>query len=421
MSTGLLSKRSRPRLSEITNFNTPDTPCKRPPVNFGQADVEIYHDRDVPPTPTRSSPLSKKLRSAADESDSSSDNIHAGNTSNGSITMEDCVTPSMETEMFPSLGSPITPTCGTRINAAVTPPSPPSSSPTLDEFESQYEILDTLGKGEFSQAFKVQDRSSGQISAVKRTKYPFTGVRDRLRRLEEVEILRHIGKHPNCLSLEHAWEEKGHLYIRTELCENGTLAVFLDEVVHRMGSLEADQVWKIFAEVCLGVQHIHGADVIHLDLKPANIFIGNDGRLKIGDFGLAARLPIKAGMEREGDREYIAPEILFNGNYSRACDIFSLGLILLEMASGIMLPDNGAEWQKLRVGDLSDVPMDKGTTLDESPEMRELILWMLQPAPENRPTIDQVVVQVPKVQAAVQEIKRGEHALKRVVSKAAAA
>jgi mitosis inhibitor protein kinase SWE1 len=103
------------------------------------------------------------------------------------------------------------------------------------------------------------------------------------------------------------------------------------------------------------VRHIHHSGFIHLDLKPANILITFEGVLKIADFGMAARWPVEEGIEGEGDREYIGPEILM-GRYDKPADIFALGLIIFEIAGNVELPDNGLSWQKLRNGDMSDVP-----------------------------------------------------------------
>lgn len=104
-----------------------------------------------------------------------------------------------------------------------------------------------------------------------------------------------------------------------------------------------------------GLKHIHDAGYIHLDLKPANIFITFEGVLKIGDFGMAATWPAQPGIEGEGDREYIGPEILL-GKFDKPADVFALGLITLEIAGNVQLPDNGPTWQRLRSGDMSDVP-----------------------------------------------------------------
>lgn len=70
---------------------------------------------------------------------------------------------------------------------------------------------------------------------------------------------------------------------------------------------------------------------------------------------MATKWPAEAGIEGEGDREYIGPEIL-RGQYDKPADVFALGLIMLEIAGNVELPDNGVSWQKLRNGDMSDVP-----------------------------------------------------------------
>ena len=77
--------------------------------------------------------------------------------------------------------------------------------------------------------------------------------------------------------------------------------------------------------------------------------------MKIADFGMATGWPAQPGIEGEGDREYIGPEIL-RGQFDKPGDVFALGLIMLEIAGNVMLPDNGASWQRLRTGDMTDVP-----------------------------------------------------------------
>ena len=94
---------------------------------------------------------------------------------------------------------------------------------------------------------------------------------------------------------------------------------------------------------------------MHLDMKPANILINFEGSLKIGDFGLAQPITTTGGVDTEGDREYMAPEML-ESKAGPAADIFSLGLMILETAANVVLPENGPSWVRLRSGDLSEVP-----------------------------------------------------------------
>lgn len=104
-----------------------------------------------------------------------------------------------------------------------------------------------------------------------------------------------------------------------------------------------------------GLQSIHEAGFIHLDFKPANILVNYEGQLKIGDFGMTTQWPAARGVEGEGDRRYIAPEIL-QGRLDKPADVFSLGLIMFEIASNVWLPDNGPHWIALREGNFAAVP-----------------------------------------------------------------
>ena len=91
---------------------------------------------------------------------------------------------------------------------------------------------------------------------------------------------------------------------------------------------------------------IHSSGIIHLDIKPENVFIASSGRFKIGDFGMASVWPrppppqdtiINNAFEREGDKLYLAPEVL-QGRYGKAADVFSLGMTILETATNIVVP-----------------------------------------------------------------------------------
>ncbi|KAL9595247.1 MAG: hypothetical protein Q9219_006551 [cf. Caloplaca sp. 3 TL-2023] len=241
---------------------------------------------------------------------------------------------------------------------------------------SRFDRVELIGTGEFSFVYRVKKSqetrdnrsyfslpvSTGspktplpdRVWAVKKSRQPYIGPKDRERKLQEAKTLRALGKSDHIVQLFDSWEDKGHLYIQTEFCEEGSLDLFLDQV-GRKARLDDFRIWKILLELSLGLKHVHDSGFIHLDLKPANILVTFEGVLKLADFGMAARWPAPPGIDGEGDREYIGPEIL-RGHFDKPGDVFALGLIMLEIAGNVMLPDNGASWQRLRNGDMSDVP-----------------------------------------------------------------
>lgn len=258
---------------------------------------------------------------------------------------------------------------------------------------------------------------------------------------------------PRLVRLLQSWEQHGILYMQLELCSRGSLQTFLERTcefwdmspaaanggspfvlstmaidsddmllssngpmsssslasrddldvereLDRLVGLSEEQIWSMFVEIALGLRAIHARGKLHLDLKPANIFITEDWHLKIGDFGLAGDIPINRDAEKEGDRIYIAPEVL-EGFYSSAADVFSLGLIVLEMAANVVLPENGSAWQQLRIGELCNVTFPPHI----SDSLKYLIGMMLTPHPDQRITLDQIF-ELPPVQAFLQNSLR---------------
>ncbi|KAI9805315.1 MAG: hypothetical protein M1833_005768 [Piccolia ochrophora] len=262
---------------------------------------------------------------------------------------------------------------------SVTPINGFTSTDVDLSLSARFDKVELIGIGEFSQVFRVTEaarsksstsyfsrllqsstRSSpstplpGRVFAVKKSRQTYFGAKDRERRMQEVHVLRALGQADHIIQLVDSWENHNRLYIQTEFCEEGSLDLFL-AAVGRKARLDDFRIWKILLELSLGVRHIHQSGFIHLDLKPANVLITFEGVLKIADFGMATQWPAQPGIEGEGDREYIGPEILM-GKFDKPADIFALGLIMLEIAGNVELPDNGPSWQKLRTGDMSDVP-----------------------------------------------------------------
>ncbi|KAK9237875.1 kinase-like domain-containing protein [Lipomyces kononenkoae] len=436
MSTGLLSKKNRPSngLSEASHFAPPDTPCKRPAQpqfsaaspsfkssksNFSESshDAEEIFDLagrngeyEMPPTPT------KTFGSAHGETLHSPTVSQAWNIPTTKPVDSQFPTVSPVAGSLSDLKTPTTP-AKPAIGYYDPLLTPSSNLDTL--LLNKFQDVSSIGAGEFSTVYLVTEREKPHNKyAVKRTKTPLAGQKSLVRRLEEVAILKDLSSRTQDDDREYiinfidSWEFQGHLYIMTEYCENGNLDVFLAEY-GSLSKLDEWRVWKILVEIAFGLRFIHDAGYIHLDLKPANVFITFEGSLKIGDFGMAAKLPVTKGIEREGDREYIAPEVLALQEYSKPADIFSFGLVMLEIAANIVLPDNGAPWHKLRSGDLSDAgrlssssgdlknmnkadgtripPWAPDFMLDEAGSLDKFVKWMLKPTPIDRPTIHNIL------------------------------
>lgn len=240
---------------------------------------------------------------------------------------------------------------------------------------TKFSNVSIAGKGQFSTVYQVTFPETGvryAVKSVRPTKHNFTK-----RILQEINILSGIQEtvtndnegREYIVQFITSWSHKGSFYIMTEFCENGNLDLFIQEhIIAKQQRLDDWRVWKIIVELCLALRYIHeSCQTVHLDLKPANILITFEGNLKLADFGMAVRLPIQdKSFENEGDREYIAPEIIRDGIYDFRADIFSLGLMIVEIAANVVLPDNGTAWHKLRSGDLSDAGRLSSTEIHSS-------------------------------------------------------
>ena len=133
---------------------------------------------------------------------------------------------------------------------------------------------------------------------------------------------------------------------------------------------------------------IHGAGISHLDLKPANIFIEANGNLRIGDFGLSTRKGFDHDPDLEGDKVYMAPECL-EGRFDFPADVFSLGLVILELAADVVLPGEGPSWLALRNEMFHELSFE-----DVSPALVDSIQAMLARDPTRRSAISQILQRI---------------------------
>ena len=139
----------------------------------------------------------------------------------------------------------------------------------------------------------------------------------------EVKIMQQVD-HPNIVRYYETYDDKKFLYLCMELCNGGEL----------LSKMEKDSMYnepkaaEIMNKLFRALNHCHADNIIHRDIKPENIMWGNDGEVKLIDFGFAIKMQLKkARMDIAGTPYYIAPEVL-KGVYGNECDIWSTGVVL---------------------------------------------------------------------------------------------
>jgi serum/glucocorticoid-regulated kinase 2 len=138
---------------------------------------------------------------------------------------------------------------------------------------------------------------------------------------------------PFIVKMHYAFESRKYLVFVLEYCSGGELFYLLRKV-KRMSEEEA---FFYFAEICLGMKHLHDNNIVYRDIKPENILIDFEGHVRIADFGLS-----KPHMEPEdvaysfcGSPEYMAPEMLLKSGHNFQLDLYCLGALLFELITGL--------------------------------------------------------------------------------------
>ena len=146
----------------------------------------------------------------------------------------------------------------------------------------------------------------------------------------EVRVARQVS-HPNVCCVYDIGEASGQQFISMEYVDGEDLA----KVLHRIGRLSTDKALEIARQLCAGLAAAHDQGVLHRDLKPHNIMIDGEGRVRVTDFGLAGFVEDFTGREIVGGTPaYMAPEQLAGREVSVKSDIYSLGLVLSELFTG---------------------------------------------------------------------------------------
>ncbi|MHA7986336.1 Stk1 family PASTA domain-containing Ser/Thr kinase [Rathayibacter sp. CAU 1779] len=189
--------------------------------------------------------------------------------------------------------------------------------------------------------------------------------------------------HPNVVSVFDQGQDADMAYLVMEYLPGITLR----DLLRDYGKLTPEQTIDITDAVLSGLAAAHRAGIVHRDLKPENVLLADDGRIKIGDFGLARAVTNSTGTGQAllGTIAYLSPELVTRGVADTRSDIYALGIMMFEMLTGEQ-PFKGEQPMQIAYQHANDaVPAPSTLSPDVPPELDELVLWATAKDPSDRP------------------------------------
>lgn len=201
----------------------------------------------------------------------------------------------------------------------------------------RYEIMSRIGTGGMADVYKGRDHKLNRYVAVKVLKPEFRQDELFVKKFQsEAEAAAGL-LHPNVVNVYDVGEDRGRYYIVMELVEGITLK----DYIQKKGSLTPKEVISITIQVCAGIGAAHKRHIIHRDIKPQNIIISKEGKVKVTDFGIAkATSSNTISTNAMGSVHYTSPEQARGGFSDEKSDVYSLGITMYEMITG-RLPFDG--------------------------------------------------------------------------------
>lgn len=278
-------------------------------------------------------------------------------------------------------------------------PTATNQNPDAALLAGRYELLALLGRGGMADVYRARDHVLNRDVAVKMLRETSTEESDRARFVSEARILAglsHVGlvtildaglgdTFDGTSAPRPASNDLARPFVVMELVEGPSLA----QVISR-GPLPLGQVGSVAIQVAEALAYVHGRGVVHRDVKPGNVLLGPEQRVRLADFGIARLLGDTARHTRTGHTigtaAYLAPEQVTGREVTTATDIYSLGLVLLEALTGRReFPGTPTESAFARLHRQPTVPADL------PPVWRELLTGMTATDPQQRPSGHDIV------------------------------
>src|SRR5437764_7307190 len=235
----------------------------------------------------------------------------------------------------------------------------------------KYKILSTIRSGGFGTVYLAEDTWIDKKVALK---VPHKQGVDFGELLREPRLLATLN-HPNIVTILTAEKQENVFFIVMEFVSGETL----DALIAREGALDIPRALDYTCQICNAVDHAHRQGVIHRDLRPSNVLVAERGLLKVADFGTSRFLEIAAhGTTVIGSPPYMAPE-QFQGKAVFASDIYSLGVTMYQMLTGVLPYDtpSPADLDRLMKGELLSAPRLKNPKIPKS--INDIVLKAMAP------------------------------------------
>ena len=253
----------------------------------------------------------------------------------------------------------------------------------------RYEIISRIGSGGMADVYKAKDHKLNRMVAVKVLKPEFREDKTFIRKFR-TEAQSAAGlEHPNIVNIYDVGSEKGMHYIVMEYVEGITLKTYIE----KKGQLSFKEAVSIAIQVGRGIEAAHSKGIIHRDIKPQNIIISTEGKVKVTDFGIArAASSNTISSDVMGSVHYSSPEQARNGFVDGKSDIYSLGIVMYEMVTG-RVPFDGDTTVAVAIQHLQEEIVPPSAYAPNLPiSMEKIILKCTMKKPEDRyQTADELI------------------------------
>ncbi|MCR4584903.1 MAG: Stk1 family PASTA domain-containing Ser/Thr kinase [Lachnospiraceae bacterium] len=245
----------------------------------------------------------------------------------------------------------------------------------------RYEVLEKIGTGGMSDVYRAKDHKLNRYVAIKVLKQEFSENKDFVSKFR-VEAQAAAGlMHPNIVNVYDVGEENGFHYIVMELVEGITLKKYIE----KKARLSVKEAVSIAIQVAMGIEAAHNNHIIHRDIKPQNIIISKEGKVKVTDFGIAkAATSNTITSNVMGSVHYTSPEQVRGGFSDEKSDIYSLGITLFEMLTG-RVPFNGETTVAVAIKHIQEpMPTPRNFVSEIPVSVEQIVMKCTQKSPDRR-------------------------------------